>query len=64
VEKPVGWLKRGFAVATGFSARLSSHLRTPADAKVTARGQAGGLVPAAAHSGGPRAGAMRGGAVG
>jgi len=64
VEKPVGWLKRGFAVATGFSARLSSHLRTPANAKVTARGQAGGLVPAAAHSGGPRAGAMRGGAVG
>ena len=106
VEEPVGRVKRRIAAATGRSARFSGHFRAGADARVAARGQAGGgrHEPArrrtrvsgggsgyplrrwsnskagahwssgaaagscsalvAAHSGGPRAGAMRGGAVG
>ena len=42
VEKPVGRVKRGFAVATGCSASLWSHFRAGANAKVSAREEAGG----------------------
>jgi hypothetical protein len=51
VGEPAGWLKRGFAVATGFCARWSSHFHAPADAKVTAGRQAGAGTsqPGVAH---------------
>jgi hypothetical protein len=36
VEAPTGRVKRGFAVATGCSARFTEHFRAGADAKVAA----------------------------
>ena len=42
VGEPIGRVTRPFSVATGCSARLLRHFRAGTDARVAARGQAGG----------------------
>ena len=42
VEEPIGQVTRPFSAATGCCARLLQHVRTGAEARVTARGQVGG----------------------